>query len=217
MARRLADEFPGSARELCALRHESPFELLVATILSAQCTDARVNQVLPGLLARYPDPPALASAPVDDVAELVRSTGFYRAKATNLVGMAQGLVGSFGGEVPERLEDLVTLPGVGRKTANVVRSVAFDLPGLPVDTHVGRLARRLGLTDATDPVRAEADLDRLVPPGERGAFSLRLILHGRRTCVARRPRCGQCILADLCPSAGTAGPAGQERLLPKSS
>ena len=217
MARRLADEFPGSARELCALRHESPFELLVATILSAQCTDARVNQVLPGLLARYPDPPALASAPVDDVAELVRSTGFYRAKATNLVGMAQGLVGSFGGEVPERLEDLVTLPGVGRKTANVVRSVAFDLPGLPVDTHVGRLARRLGLTDATDPVRAEADLDRLIPPAERGAFSLRLILHGRRTCVARRPRCGQCILADLCPSAGTAGPAGQERSLPVSS
>ncbi len=217
MARRLADEFPGSARELCALRHESPFELLVATILSAQCTDARVNQVLPGLLARYPDPPALAAAPVDDVAELVRSTGFYRAKATNLVGMAQGLVGSFGGEVPERLEDLVTLPGVGRKTANVVRSVAFDLPGLPVDTHVGRLARRLGLTDATDPVRAEADLDRLIPPAERGAFSLRLILHGRRTCVARRPRCGQCILADLCPSAGTAGPAGQERSLPVSS
>ncbi|MDA8367166.1 MAG: endonuclease III [Actinomycetota bacterium] len=217
VARRLADEFPGSARELCALRHESPFELLVATILSAQCTDARVNQVLPGLLARYPDPPALAAAPVDDVAELVRSTGFYRAKATNLVGMAQGLVGSFGGEVPERLEDLVTLPGVGRKTANVVRSVAFDLPGLPVDTHVGRLARRLGLTDATDPVRAEADLDRLIPPAERGAFSLRLILHGRRTCVARRPRCGQCILADLCPSAGTAGPAGQERSLPVSS
>ncbi len=217
MARRLADEIPGSARELCALRHESPFELLVATILSAQCTDARVNQVLPGLLARYPDPPALAAAPVDDVAGLVRSTGFYRAKATNLVGMAQGLVGRFGGEVPERLEDLVTLPGVGRKTANVVRSVAFDLPGLPVDTHVGRVARRLGLTDATDPVRAEADLDRLVPPAERGAFSLRLILHGRQTCVARRPRCGQCILADLCPSAGTAGLTRQERSLPVSS
>jgi endonuclease-3 len=210
VSRRLAGEFPGTARQLCALRHDSPFELLVATILSAQCTDARVNQVLPGLLARFPDPPALAAAPIEEVAEIVHSTGFFRAKATNLVGMAQGLVSRFGGEVPERLEDLVTLPGVGRKTANVVRSVAFDLPGLPVDTHVGRVARRLGLTDETDPVRVEADLDRLLPPADWGAFSLRLILHGRRTCVARRPRCGACGLADLCPSADP-GPASSAR------
>jgi endonuclease-3 len=132
---------------------------------------------------------------------MIRSTGFFRAKARNLTGMAQGLLERFGGEVPTDMDDLTTLPGVGRKTANVVRSVAFGLPGLPVDTHVGRLARRLELTANTDPVAVETDLDALVPPEERGTFSLRLILLGRAVCRARVPRCGACILADLCPSA----------------
>ncbi len=197
---RLEAEFPGSARDLCALRHDSPFELLVATILSAQCTDARVNAVTPALFARFPDAGALAAAPVAEVEDIVRSTGFFRSKARNLVGMAGALVDRFDGQVPRAMEDLVTLPGVGRKTANVVRSVDFGLPGLPVDTHVGRVSRRLGLTTATDPVAVERDLDALVPPDGRGAFSLRLILHGRRTCTARRPHCGQCVLADICPS-----------------
>ncbi len=136
------------------------------------------------------------------VEELIHSTGFFRAKARNLIGMAGAVVDRFGGEVPSRMEDLVTLPGVGRKTANVVRSVVFDQPGLPVDTHVGRLSVRLGLTAETDPVKVELALNRLVPAAERGGFSLRLILHGRRTCLARSPRCGTCLLADICPSAG---------------
>ena len=214
--RRLADEYPGSARELCALDHRNPFELLVATILSAQCTDARVNMVTPALFSRYPDPEAMAAAPLPEVEELIRSTGFFRSKARSLVGMARALLEGFGGDVPTSLGDLVTLPGVGRKTANVIRSVAFDLPGLPVDTHVGRLTRRLGLTEATDPVRVELDLNELVPARDRGAFSLRLILHGRKVCVARAPRCGSCLLADVCPTAptlpargnGTAGDGG---------
>lgn len=198
---RLAEAFPGSARELCALDHDSPFQLLVATILSAQCTDARVNMVTPVLFEAFPTAEALAGARQEDVESIVRPTGFYRAKAANLVGMSQAVVARFGGEVPTAMEDLVTLPGVGRKTANVLRSVAFDLPGLPVDTHVGRIARRLGLVEDTDPVKVEAALDRLVPPAGRGAFSIRMILHGRATCTARAPRCGECPLADLCPSA----------------
>jgi endonuclease-3 len=198
---RLAAEYPGSARELCALEHSDAFELLVATILSAQCTDARVNMVTPVLFAAYPDPVALAGAAPADLEAIIMSTGFFRTKARNLVGMARGLLERFGGQVPSALNDLVTLPGVGRKTANVIRSVAFDLPGLPVDTHVLRLSRRLGLTEATDPVRVELDLNAIVPPAERGALSLRLILHGRAVCVARTPRCGSCVLADFCPSA----------------
>src|SRR6202008_2538387 len=131
-----------------------------------------------------------------DVEEIIRSTGFYQNKTKSLIGMAQGLLDRFGGEVPTRLEDLVTLPGVGRKTANVVRSVAFDLPGLPVDTHVGRLSRRLGLTEQTDPGRVEFGRARSLPASERGRFSLRMILHGRRVCLARSPRCGDCVLED---------------------
>jgi len=200
-ASRLADAFPGTARTLCALRHETPFQLLAATILSAQCTDDRVNQVTPVLFDSYPDAPSLAAAPLGDVERIVHSTGFYRAKARNLVGMAQQVVARYDGEVPRAIEDLVTLPGVGRKTANVLRSVDFGLPGLPVDTHVGRLSVRLGLTAETDPVKVEMALGRLVPAAERGVFSLRLILHGRATCLARRPRCGDCLLADFCPSA----------------
>ncbi len=201
---RLAAEYPGTARDLCALRHRDAFELLVATILSAQCTDERVNLVTPAVFARFPDPASLAEAPVGEVEELVRSTGFFRAKASSLVGMARGVEDRFGGEVPSAMEAVTALPGVGRKTANVVRSVAFGLPGLPVDTHVGRIVRRLGLTAQTDPVKVEADLDALVPADERGAFSLRLILHGRAVCKARTPDCAACVLADVCPSAGDA-------------
>jgi endonuclease-3 len=201
VAARLAEEYPGSARELCALDHDGPFQLLVATILSAQCTDERVNQVTPALFAAYPTPAAMAAADRAHLEELIRPTGFFRNKATSLLGMSQALAERFDGRVPVAIEDLVTLPGVGRKTANVVRSVAFGEPGLPVDTHVGRIARRLGLTSEADPVKAERDLCELLPPEEWGAFSLRLILHGRRVCTARRPRCEDCVLADICPSA----------------
>jgi endonuclease-3 len=199
---RLSVEYPGTTRDLCALAHRNPYELLAATILSAQCTDERVNMVTPALFARYPTPEDLAVANPRDVEEIIRSTGFYNNKTKSLIGMAAGVVNTFGGVVPSRLEDLVTLPGVGRKTANVLRSVAMDLPGLPVDTHVGRLSRRLGLTEETDAVKAELDLNTMVPARDRGVFSLRLILHGRAVCVARKPRCGECVLADFCPSAG---------------
>jgi endonuclease-3 len=197
----LAEEYPGSATALCALRHDGPFQLLVATILSAQTTDERVNLVTPALFARYPGPHDLAAADPGEVEELIRSTGFFRAKTRSLVGMAQAVVQRYGGQVPGALDDLVTLPGVGRKTANVVRSVGFDEPGLPVDTHVGRLTRRLGLTTETDPVKVEDEVGRLVPPAEWGALSLRLILHGRSVCRSRKPRCDVCVLNDFCPSA----------------
>ena len=199
---RLESEYPGTARDLCALDHRNPYELLAATILSAQCTDERVNMVTPHLFARYPMPQDLAVANPVDVEDIIRSTGFFRNKTKSLVGMAAGVVERFGGEVPSRMDDLVTLPGVGRKTANVVRSVAMGLPGLPVDTHVGRLARRLALTAEVDPVKAELALNAMVPARLRGAFSLRLILHGRAVCVARKPRCGACVLADFCPRVG---------------
>lgn len=195
----LAAEYPEA---VCELDHRSPFELLAATILSAQCTDARVNLVTPTLFARYPDAPSLAAADLHDVEEIVRTTGFFQSKARNLISMAQALCARFEGEVPRELADLVTLAGVGRKTGNVVRSVAFGLPGLPVDTHVGRLSRRLGLTELDDPVKVEAALGDLWPPEQWGDISLRLILHGRRVCGARAPQCGDCRLAPLCPSAG---------------
>jgi len=198
----LAEEYPGTAKELCELDHDGPFQLLCATILSAQTTDERVNLVTPALFARYPTAAALASADNAEVEEIIKSTGFYRNKTKSLIGMAQALVDRFDGEVPRRLEDLVTLPGVGRKTGNVIRSVAMDEPGLPVDTHVGRLSVRLGLTTETDPVKVEFELNPMIPPAERGKFSLRLILHGRRVCLARRPRCEECVLAWFCPSAG---------------
>lgn len=201
---RLAEEYPGRAVDLCELDHSSPFELLAATILSAQCTDARVNMVTPHLFARYPTPEALAHADLEELEEIIRSTGFYKNKAKSLVGMANALVDRFGGDVPRSMRDWVTIPGVGRKTANVVRSVAQGLPGLPVDTHVLRLSKRLGLTTETDPVKVEHALGPMVPASERGLFSLRLILHGRRTCAARRPDCDGCVLNDFCPSAGQA-------------
>jgi endonuclease-3 len=200
-AARLADEYPGTAKELCALNFSTPFELLVATILSAQTTDERVNMVTPAVFARYPTPADLAAADPGELEEMLRSTGFFRSKTKSLIGMATGLEQRYGGQVPSAMKDLVTLPGVGRKTANVVRSVALGLPGLPVDTHVGRLSRRLGLTEEKDPVKAEVELDAELPPAEWGAFSLRLILHGRRVCWARKPDCPNCVLNDFCPSA----------------
>ena len=185
---------------ICELTHESAFQLLAATILSAQCTDVRVNMVTPALFDAYPTPERLAVADVAHVEQLVRSTGFYQTKAKNLIGMASQVMSRFGGEVPREIEDLVTLPGVGRKTANVLRSVVFGLPGLPVDTHVGRLSRRLGLTKLENPVKVEYELNAMLPPPEWGEFSLRLILHGRRVCDARKPRCEECLLESLCPS-----------------
>ncbi len=214
VAARLAETYPGSARALCALRFETPFQLLAATILSAQSTDVRVNMVTPTLFAAYPDAASLAGADPEAVEEIVRSTGFFRAKTKSLIGMAAALEERFGGEVPTDMDALVTLPGVGRKTANVLRSVAFDLPGLPVDTHVGRLTRRLGLTTATDPVKVETEVSSLLAPEELGPLSLRLILHGRAVCAARRPRCVECILNDICPSStapSAPGPAGRPR------
>lgn len=216
-AARLSVEYPGTAAELCALRHENTFQLLTATILSAQTTDARVNQVTPALFTVYPTPADLAVAEPGELEVIIHSTGFFRAKARSLIGMARALEDRFGGEVPSSMADLVSIPGVGRKTANVVRSVGLGLPGLAVDTHVGRLSRRLALTVESDPVKVEADLDAMVPAAGRGALSLRLILHGRAVCVARKPRCDQCVLADFCPSSllpsmparrdGGAGPA----------
>lgn len=206
---RLADEYPGDERDLCALGHADPFQLLAATILSAQTTDENVNKVTPALFARFPTAADLAAADPAELERLIHSTGFFRSKARSLIGMASALEERFGGEVPTAMADLVTLPGVGRKTANVVRSVAFGRPGLPVDTHVGRLSRRLGFTTELDPVRVESDLNALVPARERGRLSLRLILHGRRVCQARSPRCGDCLLADFCPSASWRTGAGE--------
>jgi endonuclease-3 len=197
VARRLAEAYPDA---VCELDHSGPFELLTATILSAQTTDIRVNMVTPTLFAKYPTPAALAAADPADVEHIIRSTGFYQNKTKSLIGMAAALVERYNGAVPTALEDLVTIPGVGRKTANVVRSVGFDLPGLPVDTHVGRLSRRLGLTEHDDPVKIELELNRYLPAQERGRFSLRMILHGRRVCFARNPDCASCSLEDICPS-----------------
>lgn len=196
-ARRLAEEYPDAET---ALSFASPFQLVVATILSAQANDEQVNKVTPGLFARFPTPEDLAGADVLEVEELIKTLGLFRSKAKNVVAMAQQLVERHGGEVPSSMEDLTALAGVGRKTANVVRSVGLGEPGLPVDTHVTRLSRRLGLTEQTDPVKIEHELNAMIPPAERGVFSLRLILHGRRVCDARRPNCPACVLNDFCPS-----------------
>jgi endonuclease III len=198
---RLAEEYPGTAKELCELDFSTPWQLLVATVLSAQTTDERVNSVTPALFARYPTPVDLAAADPADVELLIRPTGFFRVKSKTVVALAQALCEKFGGEVPTALADLVTLPGVGRKTGNVVRSVAFGLPGFPVDTHVGRITRLLELTKQKDPDRVEAEVCAMVPSREWGPLSLRMILHGRRICIARRPRCPECVMSDFCPSA----------------
>lgn len=192
---RLAEAYPEA---VCELDHRNPYELLVATILSAQATDVGVNKATPALFARFPDPWALAAVEPEHVEPYVSTIGLFRQKSKSLVGSARRLVEEHGGEVPGDMRDLVKLPGVGRKTANVIRSVALGLPGLPVDTHVTRLSGLLGLTAETDPVRIEEELNPMIPAAERGDFSLRMILHGRRVCIARRPRCEDCLLNDFC-------------------
>ncbi|GAA1347013.1 endonuclease III [Falsarthrobacter nasiphocae] len=195
----LAEFYPYAVPEL---DFENAFELLVATVLSAQTTDVRVNEVTPVLFARYPDAHALADARVEDVENIIRPTGFFRAKTASILGLSAALVERHGGEVPARLKDLVLLPGVGRKTANVVLHGAFGVPGITVDTHFGRLARRLGFTDLEDPVKVEHAVAALFPRKDWSVLSQNLVFHGRRICHARRPACGICPIAALCPSRG---------------
>ncbi|MBC7825105.1 MAG: endonuclease III [Candidatus Parcubacteria bacterium] len=186
----------------CTLDYETPVQLMVATILSAQCTDARVNLVTPELFRRFPDAAALAGADVAELENLVRSTGFYRNKAKNIQAACQMIMTEFGGQVPRMMEDLLRLPGVARKTANVVSAHAYGVNlGVTVDTHVKRLTYRLGLTKNTDPVKIERDLMKLIPQPDWENWSIRIIYHGRAICMARNPQCDRCELADLCPSA----------------
>ena len=197
--RRLKKRYPDAH---CELDHRNAFELLCATILSAQCTDARVNLVTPELFQRYPDAEALAMARPEDVEAIIRSTGFFRNKTKSLIGMANAVVDRHGGQVPDSMEALRVLPGVGRKTANVILGNAFGInEGVTVDTHVARLSQLLRLTRNTDPERIERDLMALFPQPDWTLLSHLLIFHGRRTCIARRPKCGECVIADLCPSA----------------
>ncbi|MGM0384806.1 MAG: endonuclease III [Actinomycetota bacterium] len=195
----LAELYPDAH---CELVHRDAFQLLLATVLSAQTTDARVNMVTPQLFARYPDSESLAAARPEDLEDVLRSLGFFRAKARALKGIGVALTERFDGAVPATLEELVTLPGVGRKTANVVLGNAFGVPGIAVDTHVGRLARRLGWTRNTDPEKVEADIAALLPPEKWTMASHRLIFHGRRVCTARRPSCESCGIVVLCPRIG---------------
>jgi endonuclease III len=199
VVRELARLYPDAR---CSLDYDTPFQLLVATILSAQCTDARVNKVTPALFARYPDPPSMASAELDELERLIQTTGFYHNKAKNLLACAKQLLERHGGEVPASMGDLVRLAGVGRKTANVLLGNAFGVPGLPVDTHVARLSQRLGLTAHTQPEKIEEEVCGLVAKKEWARFGLRLIYHGRQVCDARKPRCDDCTLARLCPRVG---------------
>jgi endonuclease-3 len=199
VVRLLAQAYPDAQ---CALRYETPLQLLVATILSAQCTDSRVNLVTPALFARYPDAEAFAAAEPAGLERLIHSTGFFRNKARNIIACCRQLVEKHGGQVPRTMEELVPLPGVGRKTANVILGNAFAVPGIPVDTHVGRLSRRMGLTEADDPVKVESDLTRLVPRKAWTMFGHRMIFHGRQVCHARKPLCEHCTLAALCPRVG---------------
>ncbi len=197
--RRLKAAYPDAH---CALDHQSPFQLIVATILSAQCTDVRVNMVTPALFARYPDPFALAEAKPEELEEMIRSTGFFRNKTKSLIGMARALVADHGGKVPATMDQLRVLPGVGRKTANVVLGNAFGInEGIVVDTHVARLSQLLGLTRHDDPVKIEQDLMPLFPQRDWALLSHLLIFHGRQVCIARRPKCEVCVLANVCPSA----------------
>jgi endonuclease-3 len=197
--RRLAKLYPDAR---CALDHRTPLELLIATILSAQCTDARVNMVTPALFGRFPDAHAFASAEPRELEGAIASTGFFRNKARNIIACCRALLEHHGGEVPGTMEELVRLQGVGRKTANVILGNAFGVPGITVDTHVGRLSRRMGLTRHTDPVKIERDLMEVVPKKHWTDFSHRMILHGRQVCHARKPDCETCALAELCPKIG---------------
>jgi endonuclease-3 len=214
--RELAELYPDAH---CELDFANAYELLVATILSAQTTDQRVNLVTPALFKRYPTPADLADADPGEVEAMIQSSGFFRAKTKSIMGMAQAVCERYGGEVPGRLVDLVTLPGVGRKTANVVLGNAFGVPGLTVDTHFGRLVRRFGWTTETDPVKVEAEIAELIPKSEWTMLSHRLIWHGRRVCHARKPACGACAIAALCPSygEGPTDPAAAARLVKTAS
>ncbi|MCS6976321.1 MAG: endonuclease III [Gemmatales bacterium] len=195
----LAREYPDA---VCSLHYANPLQLLIATILSAQCTDERVNLVTPALFERFPDAKAFATADPKEVERLIQSTGFYRNKARNIIACCKALVEQHGGEVPRTLEELVRLPGVGRKTANVVLGNSYGVPGIVVDTHVLRLSRRLGLTHEKTPEKVEQDLMQILPPEEWVAFGHRMIYHGRKICQARKPRCESCPLAEVCPRIG---------------
>ena len=186
----------------CELNYKTPFQLLVATVLSAQCTDKRVNQTTPALFKKYPNPKKMAKADLTDIQRLVKSTGFFRAKAKNIKALSNKIMEDFDGDVPSNLEDLITLPGVGRKTANVVLGHAFGIPGITVDTHFGRLSRRFGWSKQSDPVKVEFEVGELIPEKEWTNLSQRMIWHGRRVCHSRKPACGACPLANLCPSYG---------------
>lgn len=199
IVRLLAKLYPDAK---CALNHDNPLQLLIATILSAQCTDVRVNIVTPALFARYPNARAFAEADRGELETAIQSTGFFRNKARNIIACCQQIQEKHGGEVPNTMEDLVQLPGVGRKTANVVLGNAFDVPGITVDTHVLRLSHRMGLTKQRDAYKVEQDLMRLIPKKEWTMFSHRMIFHGRQVCFARKPNCPGCLLAEVCPKIG---------------
>ncbi|HEU5033567.1 MAG TPA: endonuclease III [Mycobacteriales bacterium] len=216
MARALGEAYPDAH---CELDFTNPLELLVATILSAQCTDKRVNEVTPVLFARYRTAADFAGANRAEVEDIIRSTGFFRAKTDSILKLGQALVDRHDGEVPRRLDDLVQLPGVGRKTANVVLGNAFGIPGITVDTHFGRLSRRFGWTREDDPVKVEHEVGALFPKKDWTVLSHRLIWHGRRTCHSRKPACGACVVARWCPSygIGPTDPVVAEKLLKSPS
>jgi endonuclease-3 len=197
--RQLSKNYPNVR---CELDYKNAFQLLVATVLSAQCTDKRVNQTTPALFKKYPNPQKMAKADLRDIQKLVKSTGFFRAKAKNIKNLSNKIMEEFGGKVPSNLEDLITLSGVGRKTANVVLGHAFGIPGITVDTHFGRLSRRFGWSKQSDPVKVEFEVGELIPEKEWTNLSQRMIWHGRRVCHSRKPACGACALAKLCPSYG---------------
>ena len=197
--RQLSKSYPNVR---CELDYKNAFQLLVATVLSAQCTDKRVNQTTPALFKKYPNPQKMAKADLRDIQKLVKSTGFFRAKAKNIKGLSNIIAEQFDGNVPSNLEDLITLPGVGRKTANVVLGHAFGIPGITVDTHFGRLSRRFGWSRQNNPVKVEFEVGELIPQKEWTNLSQRMIWHGRRVCHSRKPACGACSLAKLCPSYG---------------
>ena len=197
--RQLSKNYPNVR---CELDYKNAFQLLVATVLSAQCTDKRVNQTTPALFKKYPNPQKMAKADLKDIQKLVKSTGFFRAKARNIKGLSNKIMEDFDGKVPSNLEDLITLPGVGRKTANVVLGHAFGIPGITVDTHFGRLSRRFGWSKQNNPVKVEFEVGELIPEKEWTNLSQRMIWHGRRVCHSRKPACGACALAKLCPSYG---------------
>ena len=199
---RLALSYPGDAASLCELHFDGPFQLAVATILSAQCTDQVVNSVTEVLFRQFPDAKSLAAADPQTIEAIVRPTGFFRNKAQNIIFFSKEVMERFAGQVPDSIDQLVGLSGVGRKTANVIVTVGFSKPGIAVDTHVIRLSNRLGITNFKDPVKIEMDLMSWLDPREAAAFGLRLILHGRRVCSAKRPRCQMCSLGDICPSFG---------------